>query len=108
MNELKRGWKAVPSSIRKPIVLVTGSFFIVASALLGWLPGPGGIPLFLIGIAILSTEYTWARKLRDTVLGYIHAFGIWYRRHRVLGTLLIIACVAAVLAFGTFAYAYIW
>ena len=44
MESLKKRWQRVPSSIRRPVVLIVGSLFIIAAALTGWLPGPGGIP----------------------------------------------------------------
>jgi len=58
----------VPWHIRKPVVLIIGLLFVIAAGLTGWLPGPGGIPLFLIGIAILATEFVWAEKARDWIL----------------------------------------
>jgi hypothetical protein len=104
MEKIKKTWRKVPSSIRKPLVLVFGLLFIIAAALTGWLPGPGGIPLFLIGIAILSTEYAWARRFRDLILELVYAFGDWYKRHRVLGTIALVLCAAAAIGFGTFMY----
>jgi len=89
MDQIRKQWKLVPVWIRKPLVLLLGVFFIVAAALTGWLPGPGGIPLFLIGVAILATEYSWAKKLQDFVLGIVYAGGRWYRRHRQLGMIIL-------------------
>ncbi len=40
-----------------------GIILIVISPLLGWLPGPGGIPLFLAGLGFLSINHTWAKDL---------------------------------------------
>jgi hypothetical protein len=90
MESLKHKWKSTPSSVRKPIVLVIGMLFVLAAAATGWLPGPGGIPLFLIGIAILASEFAWAERIRDRILGWLHRFGVWYRAHRVIGTLLLV------------------
>jgi len=41
---------------------LVGVFLIVISPLLGWLPGPGGIPLFLAGLGLLSVHHAWAKK----------------------------------------------
>src|SRR5262249_26260842 len=30
--------------------------------LLGWLPGPGGIPLFILGLSLLAINHRWAKK----------------------------------------------
>lgn len=40
-----------------------GYGLIVLGILLGWLPGPGGIPLILGGLGLLSIHNHWARKL---------------------------------------------
>lgn len=31
----------------------------------GWLPGPGGIPLVLAGLGLLSINNAWAKRIRD-------------------------------------------
>lgn len=36
---------------------------VIAAPLLGWLPGPGGIPLFLAGLGLLSINNDWAKRL---------------------------------------------
>jgi hypothetical protein len=104
MERLKHHWKRVPSSIRRPIVLIVGTLFIIASVLTGWLPGPGGIPLFLIGIAILATEFERAQAFRDLMLRWVHNFGKWYRQHRILGTLLLGICIAGAISVAIFMF----
>jgi predicted PurR-regulated permease PerM len=34
--------------------------------LFGWLPGPGGIPLFLAGLALLAVNHDWAERWLET------------------------------------------
>ena len=85
-------------------MLVAGCLFIIAAAATGWLPGPGGIPLFIVGIAILATEFAWAKDVRDWALARIHDAGKLYRQHRIIGTVLIIALAAAVAGFSYFMY----
>lgn len=100
---MKEKWQRTPRHIRRPIVLVVGGFFVILSALTGWLPGPGGIPLFLIGIAILASEFTWAERFRDWVFGYVFAFGRWLRRHWVWTMLFTITYVTlAVFAYQAY------
>lgn len=94
-------WRHIPSAIRKPLVLVAGMLFIVAAALTGWLPGPGGIPLFLVGIAILATEFVWAEKIRDFVLDLIKRLGRWLRRNPLLAA---IGIVLGTVSFAAAAY----
>lgn len=45
-----------------------GYLLIVAAGLTGWLPGPGGIPLLIAGLGILSINNKWAKDLREYLL----------------------------------------
>lgn len=45
-----------------------GYLLIVAAALTGWLPGPGGIPLLVAGLGLLSINNAWAKRLRTFVM----------------------------------------
>jgi drug/metabolite transporter (DMT)-like permease len=47
---------------------VAGYLLILAGVAFGWLPGPGGIPLVLAGLGLLSINNAWAAKLRDYLL----------------------------------------
>lgn len=40
-----------------------GGICILGSILFGWLPGPGGIPLLILGLSLLATNHTWAERL---------------------------------------------
>lgn len=100
MQRLKSNWKRTPSAIRKPLVLVTGTLFIIAAGLTGWLPGPGGIPLFLVGIAILATEFAWAKRVRDKVIGIVEQCGRLFRRHPFYGTILLIMLATGAIFIG--------
>ncbi len=44
---------------------VLGALLMIAAALTGWLPGPGGIPLFILGLAVWASEFAWAKRLMD-------------------------------------------
>jgi hypothetical protein len=90
MERMKAGWFRIPRRIRRPIVIVVGFLFVIAAGLTGWLPGPGGIPLFLIGVAILATEYSWAERFRDLILDIVKAGGRWLRKHPAIAKILII------------------
>lgn len=47
---------------------VAGFSLIMLSGLLGWLPGPGGVPLLLAGLGLLSINHAWARRIRDKLI----------------------------------------
>jgi hypothetical protein len=51
-------------SLIKRIAIDIGGFGLILLGLLtGWLPGPGGIPLVLAGLALLSLNYEWAERI---------------------------------------------
>ncbi len=93
MKKAKKAWRATPSKVRKPVTLLIGLLFVVGAGLTGWLPGPGGIPLFLIGIAILATEFEWAERLRDWFLEKLKIAAKLYKEHRALGTVLVVLAI---------------
>ena len=66
-------WKQQPKTVRKPFVFVLGLVLIAAAPLVGWIPGPGGIILFLLGIAILASEFDWAESLQEFFLKKVPA-----------------------------------
>lgn len=45
-----------------------GYGLIILGVALGWLPGPGGIPLILAGLGLLSINNSWAERLRNYLL----------------------------------------
>lgn len=99
-----RHWFRIPVTIRKPLVLVIGMLFVIISPFTGVLPGPGGIPIFLIGVAILSTEFEWAKRLRDWSLIQVHRLGHAWRQHKVIGTIVLLLCLAVVVALSVLMY----
>lgn len=63
MGYLKRNIKRIATD-------AAGYTLLVAAALTGWLPGPGGIPLAIAGLGLLSINNKWARDLREYVLAH--------------------------------------
>jgi uncharacterized membrane protein len=66
-SEISKGWKLLPSPLRKTIVSVFGATFIVIGLLLSVLPGPFTIPLVILGLFILGLEFAWARRTLERV-----------------------------------------
>ena len=58
---------------------IAGLFFIVLGFVTGPLPGPGGIPLVLLGLAIWASEFEWAHKLMQWFKAQLHRFRGWSR-----------------------------
>lgn len=46
---------------------ISGILLIISSILFGWLPGPGGIPLFLAGLGLLALNHRWAMRLQRNI-----------------------------------------
>ena len=76
---------------------VVGGLLIIAAPLTGWLPGPGGIPLFIAGLAVLSSEFEWAQRLLYRVRDLVKALTAWIGKQpawlKALGTLALFLCV---------------
>lgn len=52
-------WKYLPHPIRWVIVATVGSTLFIVGVVFLFLPGPG-LPLLVLGVAILATEFAWA------------------------------------------------
>lgn len=44
------------------LIDILGILLIILAGLTGWLPGPGGIPLLIAGLALLSINHEWAKR----------------------------------------------
>lgn len=42
---------------------VAGFGLMIIAPFLGWLPGPGGIPLFIAGLGLVALNHEWAANL---------------------------------------------
>ncbi|HEX2050396.1 MAG TPA: PGPGW domain-containing protein [Actinomycetota bacterium] len=51
--------------VRRIVVTVLGVLLVVLALVTSWIPGPNGIPMALAGLALLATEYDWAKDLLD-------------------------------------------
>lgn len=71
MDTFKRWWKNIPVSIRKPLVFMIGFAVVTAGLAMLVLPGPGWAAIFL-GFAILATEFAFAEKVRDWLVGQLN------------------------------------
>jgi hypothetical protein len=50
-------------SAKRILTDIAGYGCIIAAPLIGWLPGPGGIPLLITGLGLLSIHNPWAKQL---------------------------------------------
>jgi hypothetical protein len=63
--------------LRRVLTDAAGYLLLLAALLTGWLPGPGGIPLALAGLGLLSIHNAWARRIREYLL--VHGSGLVQR-----------------------------
>nr|WP_272954601.1 PGPGW domain-containing protein [Kribbella sandramycini] len=79
------------------MVGVVGGVLIIAAPLTGWLPGPGGIPLFIAGLAILASEFEWAQRLLYKVKDWVKELTAWTGKQpawlKTLGSVALFCCV---------------
>lgn len=50
-------------NLRKVVILMAGTIIIIVAVIIAPLPGPGFIILAPIGLAVLATEFIWAKRL---------------------------------------------
>lgn len=74
---------------------IAGLLTMIAAVLLGPLPGPGGIPLFLLGLAIWSSEFAWANRLMGWFKRQFRRYQGWSRGRRVLFWVILALCAWA-------------
>lgn len=80
-------------------VAVAGLLVMVLAVVLGPLPGPGGIPLFLAGLAIWASEFAWAAHL-------MHWFRRMFSRFRVAtGTQKVLSVAGIIVVIWLLGYA---
>ena len=68
---------------RRLIILVIGTTLIATGLALIVVPGPFSIPLFLLGLTVLSWEFVWAKRLLFGMKQKVKAFQESRHRHRI-------------------------
>ena len=83
-QRLGQHWRRLPTTIRRPVALIIGLSLILTAGAIGWLPGPGGIPVFLLGVFVLASEFQWADDFGRLILKLIHDIATWFRQKPLL------------------------
>lgn len=55
-------WRHLPHPFRWVIVATVGSTLVLLGIVFIFIPGPG-LPLIVLGVAILATEFAWAQVI---------------------------------------------
>lgn len=73
--------EALRANVRRVAAIVGGSVLLAVGLALLVLPGPG-IPLIIAGLALLSTQFEWARRLHQWVHARFRSALARLRPHR--------------------------
>ena len=65
IDDIAEAAAATKRNFRKVCILIAGTAVIIFGIIIAPLPGPGPTVLVPIGIAILATEFLWAKRLLD-------------------------------------------
>lgn len=82
----RRKIRANPYRLRvyRAVIGLVGLVLILLGLATGWLPGPGGIPLVLLGLAVWASEFRWAHRLMLRLKHGLQVFRGWSGRRRTL------------------------
>ncbi len=82
----RRKIRSNPHQLRvyRAVVAAAGLLLVLLGLATGWLPGPGGIPLVLLGLAVWASEFRWAHRLMLRLKHALHVFRSWSRRRQLL------------------------
>lgn len=58
-------------------LIVLGWFLMILAPLIGWLPGPGGLILFPLGLALVLKNSRWAKRRYAKVSKRHPEYGEW-------------------------------
>lgn len=92
--------------IYRVLIALLGVLLILFGAVTGPLPGPGGIPLVLLGLAVWASEFEWAHRLMQRFKQQLHKLRGWSRPKQALAWVIFFVGLAAIgygdlLVFGT-------
>jgi Flp pilus assembly protein TadB len=75
---LKSRWRALERNpLGRMTLLVVGALFLIAAPIVGLLPGPGGIPLAVIGATLMLRYAKWTKRV------YVRLKRRWPKQGRV-------------------------
>jgi uncharacterized protein (TIGR02611 family) len=87
--------------VYRTAVALLGLILIALGFISGPLPGPGGIPLVLLGLAVWSSEFEWAHQLMQSFKAQLHRYRTWSTSKKSLFWVAFFACC------GLIGYAYL-
>lgn len=96
----------------KRLATDAGGYLLVITGLaIGWLPGPGGIPLVVAGLGLLSINNPWAARLRKYVIKHSgRLLGLFFPANRYVQWVydVLVAILLIIVSLLAFNHAAIW
>jgi uncharacterized protein (TIGR02611 family) len=87
----------------KIVIGLIGAVMVVGGLIMVPFPGPGWLVVFA-GLAVLATEFHWARKALEFGKQTLHAWTQWYKRQgwtlRIVVLVVTVAAAAVIVYFG--------
>jgi uncharacterized protein (TIGR02611 family) len=74
------------------LVGIGGLLLICLGFVSGPIPGPGGIPLVLLGLAVWASEFEWAHQLMGWFKHGVRRYHLWSRRRKAAFWLIFFSC----------------
>jgi len=95
----------IPKTAKSWCTILAGSLVLLIGILLIPVPGPGGLPVTLAGLAILSSEFTWAQRLLQRLKhGGSSGSQSQWRRIGLAGGLLVFWAIGGIVAWRVWAF----
>lgn len=79
---------------RVTVAVVGGAVVLIGLVLIPY-PGPGWLIVFA-GLAILATEFTWARRLLDVLRIHYDNWLAWLKRQNIFVKIIVLAFTSAI------------
>lgn len=88
--------QAAKRKAKRTAIAAVGGLVVLVGIIAIPYPGPGWLIVFA-GLAILATEFDWARRLLDYARGKYDDWTAWLKRQHVAVRLLALACTGLVI-----------
>ena len=82
--------------IYRSLVAVAGLLLVCLGFISGPLPGPGGIPLVLLGLAIWASEFEWAHQVMMWFKAQLHRYNLLSPQWKIVCWLVFFSCCALI------------
>jgi uncharacterized protein (TIGR02611 family) len=83
-------------AVYRAAVGLLGLILVALGFVSGPIPGPGGIPLILLGLAVWSSEFEWAHQLMQWFKRELHRYRTWSSSKKVLFWVAFFGCCGVI------------